>query len=185
MPKSMCKVIELIGSSKEVLGKGCRVCRRRSKQASTGHADSQGYRAGSVIENGKVIAYHTKLKVSLKYKRSPPNRFPTRRFPVELKMHLAFFSIHHNDTLSRIRRNRKMQRSASEIFYASRDDSWWRARELIRGRSHARFGRLKPLIGRERKWGVERASAIQCTGGVGHAYCFSVFLKHEISRGEG
>ena len=67
MPDSMYKVIELIGSSKESWEQAAKSVVEEASRHLRELRVAEVVAQDLVIENGKVVAYRTKLKVSFKY----------------------------------------------------------------------------------------------------------------------
>jgi flavin-binding protein dodecin len=71
MPDSMYKVIELIGSSKESWEQAAKLVVEEAGKHLREMRVAEVAEQDLVIENGKVVAYRTKVKVSFKYQGSP------------------------------------------------------------------------------------------------------------------
>ena len=71
MPDSMYKVIELIGSSNESWEQAAKSVVEEAGKHLRDMRVAEVAEQDLVIENGKVVAYRTKVKVSFKYKGSP------------------------------------------------------------------------------------------------------------------
>jgi flavin-binding protein dodecin len=71
MPDSMYKVIELIGSSKESWEQAAKSVVEEAGKHLREMRVAEVAEQDLVIENGKVVAYRTKVKVSFKYQGSP------------------------------------------------------------------------------------------------------------------
>lgn len=71
MPDSMYKVIELIGSSKESWEDAAKSVVEEAGKHLRELRVAEVAEQDMVIENGKVVAYRTKVKVSFKYQGSP------------------------------------------------------------------------------------------------------------------
>jgi len=71
MPDSMYKVIELIGSSKESWEQAAKTVVEEAGKHLREMRVAEVAEQDLVIENGKVVAYRTKVKVSFKYQGSP------------------------------------------------------------------------------------------------------------------
>ncbi|MBM4431691.1 MAG: dodecin domain-containing protein [Chloroflexi bacterium] len=67
MPSSVYKVIELIGTSSESWEKAAAVAVERASQTLRDLRIAEVVEMDLQIENGKVLAYRTKIKVSFKY----------------------------------------------------------------------------------------------------------------------
>lgn len=67
MAESVYKVIELVGTSEESWEKAARAAVERAAQSLRDLRVAEVVEQDIVIENGKVEAYRTKLKVSFKY----------------------------------------------------------------------------------------------------------------------
>ena len=67
MAESVYKVIELIGTSKESWEKAAKAAVERAGKSLRELRVAEVLQQDLVIENGKVTAYRTKLKVSFKY----------------------------------------------------------------------------------------------------------------------
>ena len=67
MPDSMYKVIELIGSSKESWEQAARLAVEEASKHLRELRVAEVVAQDLVIENGKVVTYRTKVKVSFKY----------------------------------------------------------------------------------------------------------------------
>jgi len=68
MPDSMYKVIELIGSSKESWEQAAKSVVEEAAKHLRDMRVAEVADQDLVIENGKVVAFRTKVKVSFKYK---------------------------------------------------------------------------------------------------------------------
>ncbi len=71
MPDSMYKVIELIGSSNKSWEQAAKSVVEEAGKHLREMRVAEVAEQDLVIENGKVVAYRTKVKVSFKYKGSP------------------------------------------------------------------------------------------------------------------
>jgi flavin-binding protein dodecin len=71
MPDSMYKVIELIGSSKESWEQAGKTVVEEASKHLRDLRVAEVCEQDLVIENGKVVAYRTKVKVSFKYQGTP------------------------------------------------------------------------------------------------------------------
>jgi dodecin len=71
MPDSMYKIIELIGSSKESWEQAAKSVVEEAAKHLRDVRVAEVAEQDVVIENGKVVAYRTKVKVSFKYQGSP------------------------------------------------------------------------------------------------------------------
>jgi len=71
MPDSMYKVIELIGSSNESWEQAAKSVVEEAGKHLREMRVAEVAEQDLVIENGKVVAYRTKVKVSFKYQGSP------------------------------------------------------------------------------------------------------------------
>jgi dodecin len=67
MAESVYKVIELIGTSKESWEKAAKAAVERAGKSLRELRVAEVVQQDLVIENGKVTAYRTKIKVSFKY----------------------------------------------------------------------------------------------------------------------
>jgi len=67
MAESVYKVIELVGTSEESWEKAARAAVERAAQSLRDLRVAEVVEQDIVVENGKVEAYRTKLKVSFKY----------------------------------------------------------------------------------------------------------------------
>jgi hypothetical protein len=67
MPDSIYKVIELIGTSEESWEKAAKAAVERAAQSLRDLRVAEVVEQDLAIENGKVVAYRTKVKVSFKY----------------------------------------------------------------------------------------------------------------------
>lgn len=67
MPESVYKVIELVGTSSESWEKAATVAVERAAQSLRDLRIAEVVEQDLVIEDGKVRAYRTKLKLSFKY----------------------------------------------------------------------------------------------------------------------
>jgi len=70
MPQSVYKVIELIGTSSESWEKAAAAVVERASQTLRNLRIAEVVQMDLQIEDGKVLAYRTKLKVSFKYEGS-------------------------------------------------------------------------------------------------------------------
>jgi len=70
MPQSVYKVIELIGTSSESWEKAAAAVVERASQTLRDLRIAEVVQMDLQIEDGKVLAYRTKLKVSFKYEGS-------------------------------------------------------------------------------------------------------------------
>ena len=68
MSESMYKVVELIGSSKESWEKAAKSVVEEASKHLRDLRVAEVVEQDVVIENGKVVAYRTKVKLSFKYK---------------------------------------------------------------------------------------------------------------------
>ncbi len=68
MTESMYKVVELIGSSKESWEKAAKSVVEEASKHLRDLRVAEVVEQDLAIENGKVVAYRTKLKLSFKYK---------------------------------------------------------------------------------------------------------------------
>jgi len=71
MPDSMYKVIELIGSSTESWEKAAKSVVEEAGKHLRDLRVAEVAEQDVVIENGKVVAYRTKVRLSFKYKAHP------------------------------------------------------------------------------------------------------------------
>jgi dodecin len=71
MPNSMYKVIELIGSSTESWEQAAKSVVEEAGKHLRDMRVAEVAEQDLVLENGKVVAYRTKVKVSFKYQGSP------------------------------------------------------------------------------------------------------------------
>jgi len=71
MPDSVYKVVELIGTSKESWDKAAKSVVEEAAKHLRDMRVAEVVEQDLVIENGKVTAYRTKVKVSFKYQGSP------------------------------------------------------------------------------------------------------------------
>jgi hypothetical protein len=71
MPDSVYKVVELIGTSKESWDKAAKSVVEEAGKHLRDMRVAEVVEQDLVIENGKVTAYRTKVKVSFKYQGSP------------------------------------------------------------------------------------------------------------------
>ncbi len=71
MSDSMYKVIELIGSSKESWEQAAKSVVEEAGKHLRDMRVAEVVEQDLVLEDGKVVAYRTKVKVSFKYKGSP------------------------------------------------------------------------------------------------------------------
>ena len=67
MPESVYKVIELVGTSSESWEKAARVAVERAAKSLRDLRVAEVVEQDLVIEEGKVTAYRSKMKVSFKY----------------------------------------------------------------------------------------------------------------------
>jgi flavin-binding protein dodecin len=67
MPDSVYKVIELIGTSEESWEKAAKAAVERAAQSLRDLRVAEVVEQDLAIENGKVVAYRAKVKVSFKY----------------------------------------------------------------------------------------------------------------------
>ena len=67
MAESVYKVIELVGTSEESWEKAAKVAVERAAQSLRDLRVAEVVEQDLVLENGKVVAYRTKVKVSFKY----------------------------------------------------------------------------------------------------------------------
>ena len=67
MPDNVYKIIELVGTSEESWEKAARAAVERAAQSLRDLRVAEVVEQDVVIENGKVAAYRTKVKVSFKY----------------------------------------------------------------------------------------------------------------------
>ena len=67
MADSVYKVVELVGTSSELLGKGGTAAVERASKSLRDLRVAEVVEQDLVIEKGKVTAYRTKLKLSFKY----------------------------------------------------------------------------------------------------------------------
>jgi dodecin len=67
MPESVYKVIELVGTSSESWEKAARIAVERAAKSLRDLRVAEVVEQDLVIEDGKVTAYRSKMKVSFKY----------------------------------------------------------------------------------------------------------------------
>ncbi|MFY9970207.1 MAG: dodecin family protein [Roseiarcus sp.] len=67
MPNNIYKVVELIGTSEESWEKAAKAAVERASKSLRELRVAEVVEQDLVIENGKVLAYRTKVKVSFKY----------------------------------------------------------------------------------------------------------------------
>ena len=67
MPNNVYKVVELIGTSEESWEKAAKAAVERASKSLRELRVAEVVEQDLVIENGKVLAYRTKVKVSFKY----------------------------------------------------------------------------------------------------------------------